>query len=74
VPNAGWPFAVVGRNRQRDRSGPPSRKARISSRPRYRSGSGGIEYRASSASMATIASTSPACQASLQRLQRGDER
>ena len=48
-------------------SGPSSRKVLISSLPRNHCGSGGIENCASSASRATIASTSPFCQAIIHR-------
>ena len=57
--------AAVGARRQEPPppvSGPSTRNPRIAARPAYHWGNGGIEYRASSASIATIASTSPASQ------------
>ena len=65
APNAGWPFALVGASRQRRRgeSGTRARKAATASRPWNQVGYGGIVMAASSASMATTASTSVRSQA-----------
>nr|WP_280298911.1 hypothetical protein [Nocardia neocaledoniensis] len=56
-------MARVGRKRQRQHSGPVTRKSSMAGRPAYHSGSGGMAYRASAANSAPMPATSAASHA-----------